>query len=33
MSQIQQGHYADTLPVADTYKELGELVIYGIHRR
>ncbi|WJZ01617.1 TetR/AcrR family transcriptional regulator [Corynebacterium freiburgense] len=33
MSQIQQGHYAHALPVADTYKELGELVIYGIHKR
>lgn len=33
MSQIQQGDYADALPIAQTYKELGELVIYGIRQR
>lgn len=30
MEQIQQGTYADTLPFADVYRELGELVLHGI---
>lgn len=33
MQQIQQGVYADTLPVAQTYKELGQLVMHGIHQQ
>lgn len=30
MADIQQGKYADTLPFADAYRQLGHIVLHGI---